>query len=158
VAFDAGPMMASIAHETALSVVFESGGQHLADRPEAYDKRPNALAFLDQVPTVWDETRLLSGTPGKDIVIARRSGKRWFIGGIRGGADETLHLSLAALGNGPWLVDTIEDAAGEGRGDVVHRTVHEAGAALDFPVKKDGGFAAVACPAAAGRSSCYDPL
>ena len=158
VAFDAGPRMASIAHETALSVVFESGWQHLADSPEAYDKRPNALAFLDQVPTVWDETKLLSGTPGKDIVIARRSGKRWFIGGIRAGAGETLHLPLAELGKGQWLVDTVEDAPGEGRGDVIHRTVHGKGDTMDFTVKKDGGFAAVACPATAGRSSCYDPL
>jgi len=139
-------------------VVFESGWQHLADAPEAYDKRPNALAFLDQVPTVWDETKLLSGTPGKDIVIARRSGKRWFIGGIRSGSGETLHLPLAMLGKGDWLVDTIEDAPGEGRGDVIHRTVHGTGDTLDFVVKKDGGFAAVACPATAGRISCYDPL
>ena len=157
VALDAGPKLASIAHEVALSVAFESAWLHLADGPEAYDRHPQALAFINQVPTVWDDTKLLAGSPGQDAVIARRSGDRWFIGGIRAGEAKTLMASLAVLGKGPWLVDLIQDPAGTERADVVHRTSSEAGAAsITVDVRKDGGFAAIVCPAEARRSSCYE--
>ena len=36
------PHVTSFAHELALSVVFESGLQHMADRPEGYDELPDA--------------------------------------------------------------------------------------------------------------------
>ncbi|MFY0654884.1 MAG: glycoside hydrolase family 97 C-terminal domain-containing protein [Cyclobacteriaceae bacterium] len=36
------------------------------------------------LPVTWDEVELLSGTPGKDIVIARRKGTNWYIGGLNG--------------------------------------------------------------------------
>jgi alpha-glucosidase len=73
-------------NELALSVVFESGAQNFAGTPESYDARPEARRFLEQVPTVWDETRLLDGRPGEPAVFARRSATRWFIGGSLLGA------------------------------------------------------------------------
>ena len=71
-----------VAHEVALPVVYESGWTHFADGPEAYERHPEALRFLNQVPTVWDETRLVAGHPATGAVFARRSGDRWFLGGI----------------------------------------------------------------------------
>jgi hypothetical protein len=73
------------AHELALSVLFESGIQHMADRPSGYDNLPFAeKQFLSVVPASWDDTRFLSGYPGKSVVIARRKDSKWFIGGING--------------------------------------------------------------------------
>jgi len=67
----------------ALSVVFESGLQHLADRPEGYYRLPDAArSFLKEVPSAWDDSKLLDGNPGRDIIIARRKGDMWYIGGI----------------------------------------------------------------------------
>jgi alpha-glucosidase len=155
VAFDTGIKQASIAHETALAVVFESGWQHFADSPEAYDGHPVALAYLDQVPTVWDDTRLLAGTPGKDVVMARRSGDRWFIGAISATDARTMDVALAALGKGPWLVDVVHDADGVDRKDLVHEVRMVRDGKLAYPLRKNGGFAAVACAALPGRSTCY---
>jgi hypothetical protein len=77
------PHTTSYGHELALSVVFESGLQHMADRPEGYYELPDAAkSFLKEVPNAWDNTKLLSGYPGKDIVIARQKGNVWYIGGI----------------------------------------------------------------------------
>jgi alpha-glucosidase len=157
VALDTGIRQASIAHEVALSVVFESGWQHFADSPEAYDRHPVALAFLDQVPTVWDDTRLLAGTPGTDVAMARRSGDRWFIGAISATPARTLAFSLAALGPGPWLVDVVHDAPGPARADAVHEVVTVTTGGLAYALRENGGFAAVACPAVAGRKTCYTP-
>ena len=156
VAFDAGRMEASIAHEVALPIVFESGWTHFADKPEAYERRPTALAFLDQIPTVWDETKLIAGTPGRDAVFARRSADRWFIGAIAAGGARRLTVPLASLGVGPWHADIVRD--GVGRGDVVRsaQTVLADGS-LSFDVPANGGFGAILCPVAKGQfaNGCY---
>lgn len=156
VAFDAGRQQASIAHEVALPIVFESGWTHLADRPEAYDRRAVALAFLDQVPTVWDETKLIAGVPGQDAIFARRSGDRWFIGAIAAGTARRLTAPLASLGVGPWHADIVRDGAG--RGDVVRSAQNvTADGNLSFEVPANGGFAAILCPVAKGQfaNGCY---
>ena len=73
------------AHQLAQSVVFESGIQNFADRAEAYlDLPPAPKTFLKKVPVAWDETRLVAGYPGDFVVIARRSGKTWYIGCVNG--------------------------------------------------------------------------
>lgn len=77
------PHITSYGHELALSVVFESGVQHMADRPSGYYELPDAAkTFLKEVPNTWDDTKLIDGYPGKDIIIARRKQDRWYIGGL----------------------------------------------------------------------------
>lgn len=77
------PHITSYGHELALSVLFESGLQHMADRPEGYLQLPDAAkSFLKEVPNTWDNTKLLGGYPGKDFIIARQKGNAWYIGGI----------------------------------------------------------------------------
>ena len=79
------PHITSKGHELALTVLYESGLQHLADRPESFLSQPQEVQdFLGQLPTVWDETRYVSGYPGKGAVLARRSGKTWYVAGING--------------------------------------------------------------------------
>jgi hypothetical protein len=89
------PHITSYAHELALTVLYESGIQHLADRPESYFQQPHeVLQFLSGLPTVWDETLLLSGYPGESVVMARRNGRTWYVAGINGtDAPMTLPLS-----------------------------------------------------------------
>lgn len=77
------PHITSYGHELALSVVFESALQHMADRPEGYYELPDAAKnFLKEEPNAWDNTRLIDGYPGKDLTIARNKGNAWYIGGI----------------------------------------------------------------------------
>ncbi len=91
-------------HELALGVVFESGLQHLADTPAAYrGLGQDGLDYLRRLPVVWDQIELLDGRPGSHVVIARRHGERWWIGGLNG-TDEamTVELDLGPLdGLGP---------------------------------------------------------
>lgn len=80
------PHITSYGHELALSVVFESGLQHMADRPDGYNNLPDAAkSFLKAVPAAWDDIKLLDGNPGRYTVIARRKGADWYIGGINSG-------------------------------------------------------------------------
>ena len=83
------PHITSYGHELALSVLFESGMQHMADRPEGYYMLPDAAKnFLREVPNAWDDTRLMDGYPGKEVVMARRKGRQLrysFIDSLPGG-------------------------------------------------------------------------
>ena len=114
------PHITSKAHELALTVLFESGLQHLADRPESFLSQPQAVQdFLGQLPTVWDETRYVSGYPGQSAVLARRSGNTWYVAGVNGSDQpQTLATNLNFIkkgsaklfaddGNGQWSINTI---------------------------------------------------
>ena len=82
------PHITSNAHELALTVLFESALQHLADRPESFLAQPQEVQdFLSSLPSVWDETRFVCGYPGESAVIARRSGHIWYVAGINGTDD-----------------------------------------------------------------------
>lgn len=88
------PHITSHAHELALTVLFESALQHLADRPESFLAQPQEVKdFLSNLPAAWDETRLVAGFPGEYAVMARRSGKTWYVAGING-TDETKNIHI----------------------------------------------------------------
>lgn len=79
------PHKTTSAHELALTVVYESGIIHMADKPEGYRKLPQeAKEFLKRVPPAWDETRLISAVPGELFVIARKKDGKWYVAGING--------------------------------------------------------------------------
>jgi hypothetical protein len=105
------PHLTSSAHELALSVVFESGLMHFADRVSAYralDEAPKN--FLKAVPAAWDETRYLGGMPGQEMIIARRKGKDWFVGGINGiQSEKSFALSFDFLEAGEYEATLITD-------------------------------------------------
>ena len=78
----------SHAHELALPVVFESACQHMADRPSAFRALPDKVKdFIAGLPTTWDDTKYLGGEPGDFVILGRRKGSVWYVGGINGKAD-----------------------------------------------------------------------
>jgi alpha-glucosidase len=58
------------------------------------------LEFFDNIPTVWDETRVLHARIGEYGVIARRKGSEWFVGGINGTEARTLNIDFSFLEKG----------------------------------------------------------
>ena len=106
------PHITSDAHELALTVLYESALQHLADKPESYLAQPQAVQdFFGQLPTVWDETRYVSGYPGESAVLARRSGHTWYVAGINGtDHQQVLQLDLSFITGSHHQVQTFADA------------------------------------------------
>jgi hypothetical protein len=91
------PHITTHAHELALTVLFESSLQHLADRPESFLAQPREVKqFLGRLPSVWDDTRYVTGYPGDCVVLARRSGDTWYVAGING-QDTGRTISLGQL-------------------------------------------------------------
>ncbi len=90
------------AFEAALAVIFESGIQHFGLVPDEMKLMSEAVkSYLQNVPTVWDETQLVDGYPAKYVIIARRSGKTWYIAGINGQNEKkSINMDLSFLGQG----------------------------------------------------------
>lgn len=81
-------------HQLGMYVVYESPLQMLADSPSNYYREEKCMEFLSQVPVVWDETRVLKASVGEYIVVARRSGDTWFIGGMVGKKGQKFDITL----------------------------------------------------------------
>lgn len=63
-------------------VVFDSPLNMLCDSPSNYMREKECTQFISEIPTVWDETRVLDGRVGEYIVVARRKGDDWYIGAL----------------------------------------------------------------------------
>lgn len=67
----------------ATAVLFQSPVQHFALAPNNLTDAPEyAIDFMKEVPTRWDEVRFIDGHPGKYVILARRSGNKWYIAGV----------------------------------------------------------------------------
>ncbi len=86
----------TLAHQLALSVIFYSPMQMMADLPENY-ALSNITAVLSRIPATWDTSVVLSGYPGKYIVTARRNGNTWFVAGITNEEPRTLPVNTDFL-------------------------------------------------------------
>jgi alpha-glucosidase len=107
---DSAPyVMGTRAHQLAMMVVYESPLQVLCDSP--YNYRGQAgLDFLKAVPASWDETRVLAGEVGEYVVVARRSGAKWFLGAMTNWEPRSLAIPTAFLGQGDFSATAWEDA------------------------------------------------
>jgi alpha-glucosidase len=95
--------------QLAMYVVYESPLQMLADSPSNYRREPESLAFLAGVPTVWDETRVLSAALGESILLARRSGVVWYVGALTNWSPRDVDVPLSFLDAGAWEADVYRD-------------------------------------------------
>lgn len=136
------PHITTHAHELALTVLYESALQHLADRPESYLAQPAEVKqFLSELPTVWDDTKLLSGYPGKWVAMVRRSGEDWYVGVINGlDEPQSIAIDRTFLGKEDYHITTFGDVADEAR--AWHITT-EATLPDSVSLAPRGGFVAV---------------
>lgn len=94
----------------AMYVVYDSPLQMVSDTPEAY-ANASGFDFIKIVPTAWDETRFIDGSPESHIVLARRKGRDWFIGAMNAGDARTITIPLALLGKGRFEAQVWQDGA-----------------------------------------------
>ena len=82
--------------EMASGIVLQTSVNCVAIYPNNLQDVPQfELDFLKQLPTTWDETRFLDGYPTKYVVLARRTGDKWYVAGMNGTQQaKTLQLSL----------------------------------------------------------------
>ncbi len=96
-------------HQLGMYVVFESPLQMLADNPSNYYREPVCMEFLEAVPSVWDDTKVLDAKVSDYILIARRSGSTWFVGAMTDWDARELDLDLSFLGDGNYSMQIWKD-------------------------------------------------
>lgn len=97
--------------QLAQYVIFDSPLNMLCDSPSSYMREKECLDFIAGVPTVWDETRGISGEVGKYIALARRSGNDWYVGAMTDWSSRELVLDLTFLPEGEYDVEIYRDGA-----------------------------------------------
>ena len=107
--------MGTRCHQLAMYVVFESPLQMLADSPSNYLREPEAMEFLGPVPTVWDETKVLDAKLGEYVLLARRSGKDWYVGAMTNWTGRDLEVDLSFLPKGTLSMDSYQDGVNADR-------------------------------------------
>ncbi len=136
--------LTTVAHELALSVLFETGWLHFADKAESYLNLPDAPKnFLKHVPVTWDDVRFVAGEPGRFAIIARRNGDTWYIAGING----TPEPREEKIKPGAWLPAGRYELTRIGDGTDMHSfasdtTPFEAGGEFAVKMLPRGGFVA----------------
>jgi alpha-glucosidase len=137
------------AHELAKYVVYESPLVMVADYPEAYEGQPG-FEFIEKVPTVWDDTQVLNGEPGKYVTIARQKSKVWYVGSMTNWDARDLEISLGFLGAGEYEAQIFADGPDADQVatslSVTKKRV-KTGDKLNVHLAPGGGWAAILTPA-----------
>ncbi len=97
--------------DIALSVLFTSGIQHIAETPEGMAaQRDFVKEYMRSLPETWDDVKFIDGYPGKYFVLARKKNNTWYIAGINGEkAERTVKLNIpfiSSKSNGILITDS----------------------------------------------------
>jgi alpha-glucosidase len=103
-------MLGTRCHMLAMYVVLENYLQMVCDYPAAYEGEPG-FEFIKEIPTTWDETKVLNAEVGKYITMARRKNNDWYVGTITDHEERQLSIPLNFLDDGNYTAEIYTDAA-----------------------------------------------
>ncbi len=104
----------TLAKQLSYYVTIYSPIQMLADLPENYKDHP-AFTFLQEVPTDWEDTKVLNGEIGEYVTIARkdRHSDDWFLGSMTNEKNRSFSFDLSFLTKGvDYMAEVYSDASG----------------------------------------------
>ncbi len=136
-------VMGTRCHMLGMYVVLENYLGMLCDDPQAYLNQPG-FEYLKQVPTTWDATHVVTAQPGEYIVIARRKGRDWYVGGITNHSRRSLQAGLGFLPEGEYTAEFYQDAPdAETNGNHLVKTVQQVNrkTSLNLTMAAGGGMA-----------------
>lgn len=133
------------AFQLALFVTCETGTQMLADSPTRYNKNPECLEFIRQVPVEWDETRVLDAKVGEYIVMAKRRGNKWFLAGETNSTARELTVKLDFLKSQTTMTAFSDGPNADYQAMDYRKATQQVNPSTSLTIKmaKNGGFAAM---------------
>lgn len=129
--------------QLAMYVVYDMPLGILADRASDYRKEPEILSFITNVPSFWDETIALDGKIGEFAVVARRTGKKWYVGALTNSTERTISINFSFLKEGNYKAVIFHDGENahmlpsdyKRREETITGTIRK-----DFVLKPGGGM------------------
>ena len=126
-------------HQMALSVIFFSPLQNIFwyGKPEMYQKE-NEIEFFKNLPTVWDDFKIIDAQPANYFAIARRSGEKWYFA-VATAFERDFELPLDFLGEKErYTAKIFEDAP---KSEVMIKEIEDLSGinSLNFKLTASGG-------------------
>ena len=109
----APPVQGTRGHQLAMYVIYQNHLSMMADSSTSY-LGESGFEFMVDVPANWDETRVLVAEMDRCLVIARRKGTSWYLGGMTAGDARTLELPLNFLNSGSFQLELYRDQPDQG--------------------------------------------
>ncbi len=142
-------ILSTVARQLALYVAVYSPVAMAADLQENYEASPVAFKFIREVPVDWDETRVLSGAIGDEVVVARKDRKSadWYVGGVTDEQARDTVVRLDFLPEGKRYTATIyrdgptAEAGPKGKDMLVESRQVRRGDVINLRMAPGGGFA-----------------
>lgn len=136
------------AHQVAMYVIYESPLQMLADSPSNYRKEKETTDFITSIPVVWDDVVGIDGKVGDFIVVARRSGREWYVGAMADWTARTINIDLSFLPEGKYEMEVFQDGINADRyaSDYKHYKMPKDGKTIKVQLVSGGGWAARIVP------------
>ena len=135
-------MIGTRCHMLAMYVVLESYLVSLCDYPQAYEGEPG-FEFLQEIPTIWDETVVPAAKLDEYIIIARRKGNSWYVGSLNNSEPRDIEVSLDFLSTGNYDAEIYSDSPDVDKNPNLLikevRLVHK-NDILSFKMGKGGGY------------------
>jgi alpha-glucosidase len=132
-------VMNSRCAELAKFVIYESPFTVYCDAPENILGKPGA-DFLNNIPTVWDDTKVLGGYPGQYIIIAKRSGKDWYVGAMTNDAERKIQLKMDFLPAGKYTLSSWADVLSSPQSLTRSKRKVSSNSVMDINLDTSGGW------------------
>ena len=96
-------------HQMAMYVCYDAPLQMLCDNPSNYYRESECASFISNMPTVWDNTKILDAKVGSYILTARQKDNNWYLGAMTDWTARSLTVDLSFLGEGKYEIEIMQD-------------------------------------------------
>jgi len=141
--------MGTRAHQTSMYVIYDSPLQMLCDNPSNYKREPVYTHFLSRFPTTWDKTVALEGKIEEYVVVARKNGDKWYIGGMTNWDARSFTIPLTFLEGKKYKIEILKDGINVGKHAADYQLFTEEinkGDKLQVDMAAGGGYTAILTP------------
>jgi alpha-glucosidase len=133
-------------HQVAMYILYESPLQMLCDSPTSYRKDHHTADFISRIPTTWDETTVLEAAVGDYLVLWRRKGSNYYLGGLTDWKERAFTINLDFLPEGYYRMEIMQDGINADKMAEDYQTIItevRSGEQLKFKLAPGGGYAAI---------------
>ncbi len=144
--FNRPMVMGTRAHQVAMYVIYEAPLQMLSDTPSNYYREKETTQFISKIPTVWDKSVVLHAKVADYIVMARKHGDNWYIGGMNDETPRNFTIDFSFLDTGEYIIEYMADGINSdkiARDYSLKQDLITSHTKIDIKLNKSGGFAAI---------------
>jgi alpha-glucosidase len=131
-------------HQMAMYIVYESPYSKMGGNPSDYLREPEYTQFMVNIPTVWDETKVLDSKLGDYVVILRQAANGdYYLGAMNDWTPKDFTIDCSFLKAGKYEIEIYKDGINADRyaSDYKHEVLEITGtSSLKIHLAPGGGW------------------